>query len=68
MRKEIFAYKQEGVLGMLDAYPGDQRVHVTIPGRGEKDMTMAELQRLVAEMKVSDADKIPLIDVKIIDE
>ncbi|PIR47878.1 hypothetical protein COV06_00555 [Candidatus Uhrbacteria bacterium CG10_big_fil_rev_8_21_14_0_10_50_16] len=64
-----FAYQKEGVLGLIDHYPADTKIHVSIPGHGERDMTMGELARQIETLQESDVGRnaIRKIDVRILE-
>ena len=52
--ERLFAYRQEGILGLLDTLSPDTRVLVTIPGRDQAEMSVEELSRQISELKSSD--------------
>ncbi|GEM_PF-6209273 len=66
--EDIFAYKRESVLGMLDRLPAQTRVLVTIPGRGHSEMTVAQLLRQIETLRSEDVgpDVIEKIDVRVL--
>ncbi|HBU27998.1 TPA: hypothetical protein DEB00_02670 [Candidatus Uhrbacteria bacterium] len=68
--KPEFVYQKEGVLGLIDRYPRETKVHVSIPGHGEREMTMGELARQIETLQENDVgrDAISKIDVRILEE
>jgi len=64
----VFAYKKEGVLGMLDRLPAQTRLLVTISGRGQSEMTVEQLARQIETLRTEDIgpEAIEKIDVRVL--
>ena len=55
--EEIFAYEKEGVQGILDRLSAQTRVRVRIPGRGQSEMTVAQLSRQIETLRCDDVGR-----------
>lgn len=69
-QKAVFAYQQEGVLGMLYQYQPHTRVEVNLPGKPKQEMTVQALRDYIHQMKAAEVQgkEFPVIDVKVIEE
>lgn len=67
-RDKIFAYQRESVQGLLDRLPAQARVRVKIPGRGQSEMTVAELSRQIEALRREDVGEqaIERIEVEVV--
>ena len=67
-KEATFPYEKESAMGLLDRLNPQTRLRVTIPGRGRRELTVAELLLQIETLREQDIgpDVIEQIDVQVL--